>query len=211
MWLRNNALLLVLGAALIAIVSAITAVRWAERELLALAKNVYYEAVLANEPELSSRMVAYVTNLRAKANDKYWGGRNIHNVVYARHTKKNGVVVCQFHWTCLAAAHLMPTPGPRWELAQRIARDELSGRFTPPAHLVDVTSYLNPKYSGKSNICEFQTKLVFAGKADRTSQHIFFRIPKDDFDKVMVLKREEVPECPAPPKNPQKKATTAAR
>lgn len=150
-------------------------------------------------------MVAHVTHLRAKANKSYWGGTNIHDVVYARRTKKSGVVVCQFHWTCLAAAKLTPTPGPKWELAKRIARDELAGKFVPPAHLVDATSYLNPKHSGKSNICEFQTTLVFAGKADRTSQHIFFRLPKNDIDKVMVLKREEVPECPPPPKKQAKK------
>lgn len=210
MWLRNNALLLILGAALVAISCMIGVVRWAERQHLALAKNVYYEAVFAKEPELSSRMVAYVTHQRAKKNRGYWGGTNIHDVVYKCRIKLNGVKMCQFDWVRTRGPDARPLPGPMWELSKRIARDELAGRFIPPASLKEALSYNNPPYSGKANKCEFKTLLIPLGKAEPESQHVFYREPGDAVDKLLLPKPADVPECP-PPKKPKKKSSTAAR
>ena len=72
MWtqqVRENKLKLTIGVALIAMIIVIVTTWWYsnERALIALAKNVYWEALAANEPELSARMVARVTTERAKA------------------------------------------------------------------------------------------------------------------------------------------------
>lgn len=216
MWLqqvRENKLKLTIGAALIAMIIVIVAGWWYsnERALIALAKNVYWEALAANEPELSARMVARVTTERAKANNKRdWGGSDIHDVVYARKRKRNGITVCQFTWTCKAAAKKEPGVSAKWALAMQIAREELAGKFTPPSHLAGATSYFNPKYSGRSNICEFKTRLILLGKAEPASQHIFYRDPKGTIDKLVLPKRADVEEC-SPPKKPKKKTTSAAR
>lgn len=216
MWIqqvRENKLKLTVGTALIAIIIAIVAGWWYsnERALIALAKNVYWEALAANEPELSARMVAHVTVERAKANKKYWGGEDIHDVVYARKLKKNGGMVCQFTWTCKTAAKKEPGVSAKWELAMQIAREELAGKFTPPPQLVGATSYLNPKYSGRHNICEFKTRLILLGKAEPESQHFFYRDPKGTIDQLVLPKRADVEECAPPPKKPKKKVTSAAR
>lgn len=202
MWLRTNALKLTIGVALIAMIIAIVTNWWYsnERALIALAKNVYWEALAANEPELSSRMVAHVTIQRAKANKSYWGGQDIYDVVYARKAKSNGIVVCQFTWTCKAAAKKEPGVSAKWELAMKIASDELAGKFTPPAQLAGATSYLNPEYSGRRNICDFKTKLILLGKAEPASQHVFYRVPQGTIDKEVLPKREEVAECKVPSK-----------
>ena len=212
MWLRRDALKLAVGAALIATIVVMVTGWWysKERELIALAKNVYWEALAANEPELSARMVARVTTERAKAKKSYWGGSDIHDVVYARKTKSNGITVCQFTWTCKAAAKKEPGVSAKWELAMQIAREELAGKFTPPPQLAGATSYLNPKYSGRRNICEFKTRLVLLGKAEPESQHVFYRDPQGTIDKLVLPKRESVEEC-SPPKTPKKKTTSAAR
>lgn len=196
---RNNAVKLTIGAALIAMIIAIVTAWWSvrEHELIALAKNVYWEAIAANEPELGARMVAYVTIMRAKANRRYWGGTDIHDVVYARKTKRDGRVVCQFSWTCLDIAGKEPHAGIKWELAKRIAREVLAGKFIPPNQLAGATSYLNPKHSGRHNVCEFKTRLVLLGKADSKSQHIFYRDPKGAAEKAALPKRSLVEECSA--------------
>jgi hypothetical protein len=165
------------------------------RNALALARNVYWEAIIAKEPELSSRMVAYVTVQRAKANKRIFGGTNIYGVVYKRATKPNGVIVCQFSWTCMAVAHKEPGSKPHWRLSQRIANDELAGNFSPPAHLKGATHYLNPKHSARHNICWFKTHLVLLGKAEESSQHVFYREPRNEQEKSLLPKRKDVPEC----------------
>ena len=204
MWLRTNALKLAIGAALIAMIIVMVANWWLsnQRALVALARNVYWEALAAHEPELSARMVAYVTVRRAQANKRYWGGKDIYDVVYARKTKKSGKVVCQFSWTCQGAAKQESRAGVTWKLAMRIASDELAGRFTPPPHLAGATSYLNPKYSGRRNLCEFKTRLIRLGKAEPESQHVFYREPVGTIDKLVLPKRSNVKECrPAYKKN----------
>ena len=216
MWtqqVRENKLKLTIGVALIAMIIVIVTTWWYsnERALIALAKNVYWEALAANEPELSARMVAHVTVERAKAKKSYWGGSDIHDVVYARKAKKNGGMVCQFTWTCKAAAKKEPGVSAKWELAMQIAREELAGKFTPPAQLAGATSYLNPKYSGRSNICEFKTRLILLGKAEPESQHVFYRDPKGAIDKLVLPKRADVPECSPVKKKQKKKANSAAR
>lgn len=165
------------------------------RDFNALARNVYWEAVIAKEPELSSRMVAYVTVQRAKANKRIFGGAGIYDVVYKRAKKKSGVIVCQFHWTCMAVAHKEPASKPHWELSKRIARDEMAGDFSPPAQLRGATHYLNPKHSARHNICWFKTHLVLLGKAEASSQHVFYREPWNEQEKSLLPKRHEVAEC----------------
>lgn len=71
-----------------------------ERDIDALTRDVYWEALAAGEPELSSRVAAHVVIVRADLNRGYWGKSDIHDVVYARMAKPNGKVVCQFSWTC---------------------------------------------------------------------------------------------------------------
>lgn len=213
MWLRRNALRLIVGLSLIAAIAAMLVGKRVveDRNFTALAKNVYWEALAANEPELSARMVARVTTTRTKANKSYWGGGSIHGVVYARAKKPDGTVVCQFTWTCLEVAKQEPAAGARWELAKRIAREELAEKFTPPAPLANATFYLNPKYSGRSNICWFKTSLILLGKAEPASQHVFYREPRGAIDRQVLPKKSSVEEC-NPPKRPQKKQpTTAAR
>ncbi len=214
MWLRKNALKLAIGAALIAISIAMVADWWSSntRALNALAKNVYWEAVVAREPELSARMVAHVTSVRAQTKRKVWGGADIHAVVYARKSKASGAIVCQFSWTCLDAAKREPAIPGFWNLSLRIAKEELKGKFVPPAHLVGATNYLNPDAPVRGirkNICWFKTSLVELGKAENESQHVFYREPKNERERNALPKKKDVEECG--PEKPKKKTTTTAR
>src|SRR6185369_3786784 len=103
-----------------------------DRALIALAKNVYWESVSAREPELSSRIVAHVTVLRAKHNRPYWGGIGVDDVGHRRGISSSGREVCQFSWTCTSAAKKEPAVLMKWQEALQIAKDELSGTFKVP-------------------------------------------------------------------------------
>jgi hypothetical protein len=204
---------LIMLVGLLALIGAVVGSWWynKDRRLIALAKNVYYEALLANEPEISSRMVAHVTGVRAKQNKRYFGGSDIRDVVYARKKKKNGVIVCQFSWTCIEAANREPSKRHLWESALRIAKDELAGKFVPPPHLFGADFYLNVKYSGRRNICEFKTERVYLGKAESESQHEFFRTATVS-ERAKLPKKSEVEECKPPkPKKIKRRIQVASK
>lgn len=182
---------------------------YADRNLVALAKNVYWEALAAGEPERSARMVAYVTRERSRHNRRHWGGGDLHDVVYKRAARKGGIVVCQFSWTCMRAATREPGIAGLWQQALSIARDELAQRFMPPSHLKGATHYLNAKDSARRNVCWFKTNLVELGKADEESRHVFYREPTDA-ERRLLPKPKAVPECHTP-KPALKKEPSAAR
>lgn len=169
-----------------------------EIELDALARNVYWEAaVVKTEPLEGLYMVAHVTMVRVRANKHYWGGSNVRDVVYARHQRSGGKIVCQFSWTCMAVRNKQPQLVERWNMAQRIAKEVRDGVFTPPTHLTDATYYMNPAQSGRKNICEFKTRRIPLGKVHPSSVHEFFRDPKNDSEKASLPKKAQVPECKA--------------
>lgn len=197
MWLRRNAVKLTIGSGFGIAVLAVLAYWWPSdrRTLSALARNIYWEALAAKEPDTSARMVAYVTTLRAKANRSYWGGSDIYDVVFARNAKRNGGIVCQFSWTCGDAGTMEPGTSPLWDKAWRFAKDEMAGAFTPPPHLAQADHYLNIQASGRAHVCWFKTHLVHLGKADPESLHVFYRSPVTKAERQGLPKASEVEEC----------------
>jgi len=205
---RKYAFRSVIGLVLVIAAAMMIAGWWLnnDRVLTALAKNYYWEAIAAHEPPIAARMVGHVTRNRAAANRSYWGGSDIHDVVHARKTNRRGITVCQFTWTCLKAAKSDPANEAMWNLALQYAKDEMAGKFVPPAHLRGATSYLNPKWSGRKNICEFKTKLVYLGKAEPESKHEFYRDPANAAEKASLPNKKDVAEC-----QPRKKPVPAPR
>jgi hypothetical protein len=192
----------------------------AQRTLVALAKNVYYEAALAREPDAGLELVAYVTARRAQANRRSWGGRNVYDVVYARSKNAKGKTVCQFSWTCdYPKTDLAPTfddadptraawQKKQWEKSLQVARAQQKGEYAPPKEFEHVTYYLNIEVTTRRwrhNVCNFKTSLVHVGKIDPASKHDAFREPVGD-EKARLPKRSEVPEC-KPAVSAKKKST----
>jgi len=163
------------------------------RDVLALAKNVYWEALAAKEPESSARMVAYVTHNRAKKNRPYWGGSDIYKVVYKRASVRR--IHCQFSWVCKKQAKTPIRNGRVWRKAVEIAQDELAGKFVPPKEFADATSYINEKAAKSANVCEFKTKLIYIGKLEKRSKHEFYREPTNEKEKASLPKPSEVTQC----------------
>jgi len=195
MLLRMFRVFILLGLIAAAVLMVGSLWLYQDRNLVSLAKNVYWEAVAAGEPELSSRMVGHVTTVRAKMNKRVWGGSEVHDVVYKRAARKSGVIVCQFSWTCMSAAKKEPTVKRNWELSMRIARDELAGKFTPPVQLAGATHYLNPRHSARHNVCWFKTSLIELGKAEDASRHVFYREALTEAERKTLPKRATVDEC----------------
>lgn len=189
--------ILLLLAALFVLIAWRVGVPWYSNSeaLNALALNIYWEAGTAKEPELGMRMVAYVTHQRALKNRPFWGGSEIVKVVYARHTGSNGRVVCQFSWTCMSVKNQVPKLHEKWQEALHIAREELAGKFVPPDRFVGATSYLNPHASARKNICEFKRTLVYLGKIDPHSRHVFYREPTNYNERSALPKIKNIPEC----------------
>ncbi len=167
-----------------------------ERDIDALTRDVYWEALAAGEPELSARVAAHVVVVRADANRSYWGRSDIHDVVYARATKPNGKVVCQFSWTCDdTKRNAKPGHSALWQLARRIATEELDETFSVPAKFAQAVGYNYAKYSASKNVCSAKLALISLGKVEEGSKHEFYREPEDLNDYAARPVRHEVPEC----------------
>jgi len=174
-----------------------------QRTLDALARNVYWEAAIAGESKLGMQMVAYTTHLRAKKNRRFWGGADIVSVVFARNKNRRGQWVCQFSWTCMPAKDSAPQKIAKWQESLQVARDELDGKFTPPAEFKDAVNYMNPGKSARKYVCEFKHKLVELGQVEPSSRHIFFREPMSTPERLALPAIKDIPECKPPQAKPQ--------
>lgn len=212
---------LVLLSAVFAIVGAVW--HWmahyeAERAFMALAKNIYYEAALAGEPEEALHLPAITALNRARINHSYWGGTNVHSVVYqCKVAASSGRKVCQYSWVLEQGENsrepTFDTRNPRhaawerqqWEASKRIARQHLDGEYKAPSRFEEVTSYMNTEVTRRKwrhNVCAFKTTLVYVGKMHPNSKHDVFREPlkhelkslptEDDVEECKPLKSQNV-------------------
>lgn len=108
------------------------------KDIDCLAKNIYYEA--RNEPFEGKVAVAQVTVNRTNS-PKY--PASICNVVYQR-TKKDGVVICQFSWTCQKNAAKMDEY--MWEEAKYIATKVLTDGYSHVKLARTNALYFHAKY-----------------------------------------------------------------
>lgn len=93
-----------------------------DAELRCLALTVYFEA--AGETLRGQQAVAHVVLNRARAS-------GFPEDVCAVVRQGGEQRPCQFNWWCDGRSD-RPEPGPRWQIAQRVARDALAGRSVDP-------------------------------------------------------------------------------
>jgi spore germination cell wall hydrolase CwlJ-like protein len=174
-----------------------------EKQLVCLAKNVYFES--RDEPDLGQHLVANATVERVRAKSLEFGGPTICDVVYHQvFVLKIRKTVAQFSWTLLPEAKQTPKDQQKWEHALQVARDVLSGSFVPDEEYVGAMWYMNPKISEPHNICWFRTTLVSVG-TPANGNHEFFRRPLNDSERLGLMALD-VPECkPLPKKKTAKK------
>lgn len=198
-----------------------------DKTFVAMAKNVYYEAALAREPEAALHLPVLTAINRASMNRSYWGGSDIRSTIYKctvvrKRPNSRGHKVCQFSWVMEHGENDDPPAFDKkdparavwqrqqWEASKRVARQHLDGAYKAPPGFDKVTSYMNTEVTRRKwphNVCAFKTKLVLIGKMDPASKHDAYREPRAS-EVASLPKKTEVDECkPRKRKHPKKKVS----
>ena len=125
-----------------------------DRQLMCLAKNIYYEA--GAESDKGKAAVAHVTLNRTNSS---MFPESICGVVYQKHGG-----TCQFSWVCQKKAH-PKTLSENWQESLQIAKQALKGRTVDPTYgaLFFHAAYVKPSWSSTLK------------KTIRIGNHIFYR------------------------------------
>jgi spore germination cell wall hydrolase CwlJ-like protein len=132
--------------------------KYSQKDINCLAKNIYYEA--RNESFEGKVAVAQVTINRTNS-PKYPAG--ICEVVYQK-TKKDGVTICQFSWTCLKQYAKMDEY--MWEEAKFIAHKVLTdgyshAKLAKSNALYFHSKYINPGWNRKYIIAQIGNHIFY--------------------------------------------------
>lgn len=156
----------------------------ADTPRLCLARLIYAEA--GNQPYIGKLLVGYSVKRRAEIGRRDFGGTTICGVAYA----KTGLGTLQYSGMTESPAFIV---GDResWRIAQKAA-DLVLGGYRPLYEWAEATYFINPEFAGRRGKCWFERQLIELGWFE---DHLFYREPRGDEEKLRLLLREPSEEC----------------